>query len=78
MFRRVKEEPQGLPDLPPQIPQPPQQPIPPYPKQKAKEEWRVVEKLPVQEVRKATLPDGTVVNFVTIEEYLTNQANGGE
>lgn len=75
MFRKREEAPQGLPDLP--NPMFPKQVSPKAPQQ-TKEVWKVVDKLPVQEVRKATLEDGTVVNFVTIEEYLTEQANGGQ
>ena len=44
---------------------------------KPKEVYVVVSKLPVQEVRTVTQEDGTVVHYITIEEYLTEQANAG-
>ena len=40
-----------------------------------KEVIQVVDKLPMQEVRSRTREDGVKVNFVTITEYLTVQAN---
>jgi len=40
-----------------------------------KEVIQVVDKLPMQEVRSITREDGVKVNFVTITEYLTVQAN---
>jgi hypothetical protein len=44
---------------------------------KQKERFEVVAKLPMQEVREAVDKDGTIIHFVTIEEYLTEQANAG-
>lgn len=40
-----------------------------------KEIWQVVTQLPTQEVRQTKQEDGTIVNFITVEEYLTMQAN---
>lgn len=37
----------------------------------------VVWKLPTQEIRKYTDEDGTIVNLITVEEFLTEQANAG-
>lgn len=59
-----------------------QQPAPVQPqvqtrKVEPKEIYQVVAKLPTQEVRTGKLEDGTIVHFITIEEYLTEQANAG-
>lgn len=40
-----------------------------------KEFTQVVAKLPVQEIRQLKKEDGTVVNFVTVEECLTALIN---
>lgn len=40
-----------------------------------KQVWRVVKELPVQVVRRIRDEDGTIVNLITIDEYLTAQAN---
>ena len=74
MWKRKDGTPISLPNLPPLEIEPKQEPVK---KQAPKEVWQVVDKLPVQEIRKTTLEDGTIVNFITIEEYLTQQANGG-
>ena len=47
-------------------------------KKKAKEVkqiYKVVKELPTQQVRQAKSKDGTIVNFVTIEEALTEVIN---
>ena len=41
-----------------------------------KEITQVVSKLPVQEIRRLEQED-TIINFVTVEEYLTQMANAG-
>jgi len=41
-----------------------------------KQIYKVVAKLPVQEVRRYQEDDGTIVNLITIEEALTAIANG--
>lgn len=41
-----------------------------------KEEWVVVDELPTQTIRKMRREsDGVILNFITVEEYLTEQAN---
>jgi uncharacterized membrane protein (UPF0127 family) len=42
-----------------------------------KEIYKVVLELPTQKLRKIREEDGTIVNLITIEEYLTAQANAG-
>lgn len=46
-------------------------------KEKVKQVYEVVAKLPVQEIRRYKREDGAIVNLITIEEYLTGQANAG-
>lgn len=41
-----------------------------------KEVYKVVAKLPTQEVRRYQEEDGTIVNLITIEEALTGIVNG--
>ena len=43
-----------------------------------KELFEVVYKLPTQEVRRVRKEDGTIVNLITVEEFLTAQANAGD
>ena len=47
----------------------------PTKKKEVKEIYKVVKELPTQAVRQAKAKDGTIVNFVTIEEALTEVIN---
>lgn len=76
MWRRKDDSSAGLPSLTPRQIEPPAMKSEPVKKQAPREVWQVVDKLPVQEIRTTNLEDGTVVNFITVEEYLTQQANG--
>jgi hypothetical protein len=44
---------------------------------KQKEEILVVRELPVQQVRQSKKEDGTIINFITVEEALTELLNAG-
>lgn len=46
-------------------------------KQQPKEVWKVVYQLPTQEVRQRVREDGVIENYITVEEYLTHEANDG-
>jgi len=46
-------------------------------KENKKEIFQVVAKLPVQEIRQIERED-VIINLITIEEYLTQQANAGD
>lgn len=74
----IKQAQDGLPGLPelPKVTQVYRPMIKPKPIQ-TKEVWKIVLQLPMQPIRQYTEEDGTVVHLVTVEEYLTEQANVG-
>lgn len=47
----------------------------PKSEEEPKEEWAVVKELPVQPVRQTTMEDGTIINFITVEEALSQLVN---
>ena len=67
-FSPKKEVPEPVKEIPVPKPSEPAKP---------KEVWEVVAELPVQQIRRAYREDGAIINYITVAEYLTQQANVG-
>jgi adenine-specific DNA methylase len=77
MFKRIAKKEVEAPQIDfPKMPEPKEEV-----KQKPKEKYEVVVKIPTQEVRRIMGEDGIIVNYITVEEFqlmkMTEEANAG-
>lgn len=81
-WRKIAEDKLAEKEAPPELPKLPPMPVPKKAEAvKPKEVYEVVARIPTQEIRRYEREDGTIVNYITVEEWqlmkMTMEVNAG-